>query len=384
MTADGLSRQLDLLFGAMVEITGHVVGEGLPDTIIHRALTCAIEVFPVRGAFILSAWEDRELVKYTARRGALRDRSSLVEKRILPALTGYAARAFDRREEVAIARIGTEAGLEAGLSEECDLLPGVRDGALLLEPMRDGRELAGLLGLLGRGEELLAPESRRFAAVLADHVGVALRGAAKHRAVETLGLTDALTGAYNYRYLLEALAREIERARRFEETLAILMLDMDNLKAYNDVHGHLRGSQVLRRAAQVARGELRSMDIMAKYGGDEFVIVLPQNGRAGANLVAERVRRAIENHPFPGEEISGRITSSLGIAVYPEDGDSVEDLIDRADQALYRAKRLGRNRVSAGVEDEGVWPLEGPGADHPAAVKAETDRAPDGPSPGDA
>jgi diguanylate cyclase (GGDEF)-like protein len=203
---------------------------------------------------------------------------------------------------------------------------------------------------------------------------VALLAAEKHRAVETLGLTDALTGTYNYRYLLEALGREIERARRFEEKLSVLMLDMDNLKAYNDSHGHLRGSQVLRRVAQVARGELRAMDIIAKYGGDEFVIVLPQNGREGANLVAERVRRAIENHPFPGEEVSGRITSSLGIAVYPEDGQTVEDLIDRADQALYRAKGMGRNRVSAGVEDEAAWA---------AKVSLDADRPSDGTVPGE-
>jgi diguanylate cyclase (GGDEF)-like protein len=374
MTVDGLSRRLDLLLGAMVEITGHVVGEGTPDAIVHRALDCAIDVFPVRGAFVVSALNGREIVKYTARRGALRDKSALVEKRILPALAGLSARAFDRREEVAVAGLGDASAAEIGISEECDLLPGVRDGVLLLEPMRAAREAVGVLGLLGRGDELLTREHRRMAAVLSDHVAVALLAAEKHRAVETLGLTDALTGTYNYRYLLEALGREIERARRFEEKLSVLMLDMDNLKAYNDSHGHLRGSQVLRRVAQVARGELRAMDIIAKYGGDEFVIVLPQNGREGANLVAERVRRAIENHPFPGEEVSGRITSSLGIAVYPEDGQTVEDLIDRADQALYRAKGMGRNRVSAGVEDEAAWA---------AKVSLDADRPSDGTVPGE-
>jgi diguanylate cyclase (GGDEF)-like protein len=337
--SDSLPRHLDLLFTTLVENTGHVVGEGLPDTMIRRVLACALETFPVRGAYLICGWDGQELVKYTARRGPLRQAPGLVEKRILRALTGLAARAHERRE--AVVAISPGAGPE--LCEECDLLPGVQADSLLILPLRVGHESVGVLGLVGKGEGLLSEDHRRLAQVLADQTGVGLRAAEKHREAQTL-------------------AREIERARRFGEVFSLVMLDMDNLKAYNDVHGHLGGSQVLRRVAQVAREQIRAMDVLAKYGGDEFVLVLPQTGREGANLVAERIRRAIEEHAFPGEELSGRITSSLGIASFPEDGRTVEELIDRADKALYRAKRLGRNRVSAGVEEDAAGDGEaGPG-----------------------
>jgi diguanylate cyclase (GGDEF)-like protein len=164
---------------------------------------------------------------------------------------------------------------------------------------------------------------------------------------EELSITDGLTGVYNYRYLRSALDKEVARARRFREKFAIIMLDVDHLKEYNDVHGHLRGSEVLRRLAQVVMGELRTSDVIAKYGGDEFVIILPQTDREGARTLAERIRAAVEVHEFPGEEEGMRITSSMGIAQFPEDGELTRDLLESADNALYDAKRSGRNRVAA-------------------------------------
>jgi len=164
---------------------------------------------------------------------------------------------------------------------------------------------------------------------------------------EELSITDGLTGVYNYRYLRSALDKEVARARRFRERFAIIMLDVDHLKEYNDVHGHLRGSEVLRRLAQVVMGELRTSDVIAKYGGDEFVIILPQTDREGARTLAERIRAAVEVHEFPGEEEGMKITSSMGIAQFPEDGEITRDLLESADNALYDAKRSGRNRVAA-------------------------------------
>lgn len=164
---------------------------------------------------------------------------------------------------------------------------------------------------------------------------------------EELSITDGLTGSYNYRYLRSALDKEIARAKRFGETFTIIMLDVDRLKEYNDVYGHLQGSEVLRRVAQCVSGALRGVDILAKYGGDEFVAILPRTDRVGAHILAERIRVAVENHEFPGEHAGMTITSSMGIALFPDDGESSRDLLESADSALYDAKRSGRNRVSA-------------------------------------
>ncbi len=174
---------------------------------------------------------------------------------------------------------------------------------------------------------------------------------------EELSITDGLTGAFNYRYLRSALDREVARARRFREEFSIIMLDVDHLKEYNDVHGHLQGSEVLRRLAQVVMGELRAADILAKYGGDEFVVILPQTPRAGASTLAERIRAAVEAHAFPGEGEGMKITTSIGISQFPEDGETTREILEAADNQLYSAKRTGRNKVvmtGEGSSPEGI------------------------------
>ena len=123
------------------------------------------------------------------------------------------------------------------------------------------------------------------------------------------------------------------------------MLDVDGLKEYNDVHGHLGGSGVIKRIAAIAAAKLRTIDMLCKYGGDEFVVVLPRTPKKGAAFAAERIRQSLEEHAFPGERKTGKITMSMGIASFPEDGRTVQDLIERADRALYKAKRHGRNTV---------------------------------------
>ena len=175
---------------------------------------------------------------------------------------------------------------------------------------------------------------------------VALDNLRRFARAEELSITDGLTGVYNYRYLRSALDREVARAKRFREDFGIIMLDVDHLKEYNDIHGHLQGSEVLRRLAQVILGELRASDILSKYGGDEFVVILPQTRRDGAVILAERMRAAVSAYEFPGDGQGKRITTSMGIAQFPDDGESTTELLEAADAALYGAKRAGRNRVA--------------------------------------
>jgi diguanylate cyclase (GGDEF)-like protein len=196
-----------------------------------------------------------------------------------------------------------------------------------------------------RGDPFDASD-RDLASSLSPVFASALDNLRRFGRAEELSVTDGLTGVYNYRYLRSALDKEVARAKRFREQFSIIMLDVDHLKEYNDVHGHLQGSEVLRRLAQVVMGEMRSADVVAKYGGDEFVIVLPQTTREGARVLAERIRGAVEAHRFPGEEEGMKITTSMGIAQFPEDGEGARELLEAADATLYRAKRSGRNRVA--------------------------------------
>jgi diguanylate cyclase (GGDEF)-like protein len=143
------------------------------------------------------------------------------------------------------------------------------------------------------------------------------------------------------------LRKEIERAQRFGRPLSVLMLDIDNFKGVNDSFGHQRGDEVLIEVTRRMLGEIRAnIDVVGRYGGDEFVILLPETPSGGARVVAEKIRTAMRSQPFVGASADPlTVTSSLGISTYPEDGSTAEDLLGRTDAALYRAKAEGRDRV---------------------------------------
>lgn len=164
-----------------------------------------------------------------------------------------------------------------------------------------------------------------------------------------LAITDGLTGLYNHRHFYDRLEEEMERAIRYRRPLSLMIMDLDNFKHYNDSQGHLAGDGVLKGVARCISSSLREVDIVARYGGEEFAIILPEIDGAGASTLAERVRGAVEAHPFRQKEVQpgGSITISIGIATYPHDTDDFRELIDMADRALYVAKEGGRNRVEA-------------------------------------
>jgi diguanylate cyclase (GGDEF)-like protein len=163
----------------------------------------------------------------------------------------------------------------------------------------------------------------------------------KNAQLERLSLTDPLTGLYNRRQLMTVLENELRRSARAGHEFAILMMDVDHFKTYNDAFGHQAGDDALIRVAAVLRSSLREVDFAARYGGEEFVALLPETGMERAAEVAERICEAVRREGFQGEQI----TLSIGVASYPSQGVSLESLIASADGALYHAKRKGRDCV---------------------------------------
>ena len=209
------------------------------------------------------------------------------------------------------------------------------------------------VGALVVSERQAATLSPRFSPAVAELLGAALEGPAQSldnalrlRRAEALSVTDDLTQLYNSRYLNQVLRRESKRASRSGRPLSLVFLDLDGFKGINDHHGHQAGSRALVEAAAVIRRCARETDVVARFGGDEFAIILPDTGSEGAAAVGDRVRERMAAHPFlAGDGLSLRLTASVGVATLPDVAASAEELVRAADMAMYHVKESGKNGV---------------------------------------
>ena len=191
----------------------------------------------------------------------------------------------------------------------------------------------------------LAPRDYEKAVILTGQFALALRRVKLYREIEELAITDSLTDVRTRRYFLERFEEELKRSKARHAELAFLMIDVDHFKQFNDRYGHLVGDQILRSIGSLVRENVREIDIVGRYGGEEFCVVLPDTDLDGAQFAAERIRAAVESKLITAYDVSLRATVSVGISSFPHDGALSAELIDKADWAMYRAKKKGRNAV---------------------------------------
>jgi two-component system cell cycle response regulator len=214
-------------------------------------------------------------------------------------------------------------------------------------PIVTGERLVGLLALAGKNVALMNKETEAFLDQVANQAFTVMENSRLFERVKNMSIRDSLTELFNHRHSIELLNHEFHRMGRYqEESVSILMIDIDHFKEINDEHGHLVGDVVLREVARLLGDSVRTVDSVGRYGGEEFLLVLPHTLRPDATKMAERIRKRIEEHSFWTGDKELMITVSVGVASFPAEGvDSPSALLREADMALYRAKESGRNRV---------------------------------------
>ncbi len=237
---------------------------------------------------------------------------------------------------------GVKLGDRPLVFDEGSELRGVQ--SLKILPLKSGDRVMGTLVAAARRKGALDDEAVRMLEVIALQTAQALQRAQLFAAVERMATTDGLTGLHNHRHFQTLMDQQLALAQRYSKPLSFLLCDIDHFKSVNDTYGHPTGDQILKGVSRILQHEARQTDQVARYGGEEFAVILPETDSGAARTTAERIRAAVEAARFQTELGPLKVTLSLGVATFPDVATTKQALIDQADQALYAAKRGGRNR----------------------------------------
>jgi diguanylate cyclase (GGDEF)-like protein len=243
-----------------------------------------------------------------------------------------------------------DAARDPRFSQRFDSRTRFRTRSVLCAPLISRGRTIGVVQVINRVGGRFTRDDLEILLTLVDPCAIAIENAKLFQRAEQLTITDDLTKLFNSRYLNLYLSREIKRCKRHGIPLSVIFLDLDGFKGVNDRHGHLAGSSTLSEVGEILNEAVRESDVLARYGGDEFVVVLPETPPSGALVIAERIRLAIEEHAFLASQgLAVHISASFGIASYPDHALVPEGLIQKADQAMYRVKEQNKNGIEMAV-----------------------------------
>lgn len=242
-------------------------------------------------------------------------------------------------------RLVNDIHLGEAISSEDVLDPEIN--AVIAVPFFNGGETVGLICAYKNKPDVFDQSDLDLFEGMSEHLSMVLENARSVEETKIKSITDGLTGLYNKGFFIDTLEAELDKALRYKRELSIFMLDIDNFKHYNDTNGHPEGDELLKELSVLLKKVVRSIDLPCRYGGEEFVVILPETTKKGAAIIAERLLKSIREHYFPYQESQpmGFISVSIGLASYPSDGTEMKPLVKKMDEALYKAKHEGKDRL---------------------------------------
>jgi diguanylate cyclase (GGDEF)-like protein len=325
------------------------VGKALTSTVELDAVLRAImemiaKLFEPKDWSLLLVDEERGELYFAIAVGAAAEKLKHVRLKLGEGIAGWVAA---NGEPVII----TDAYHDERFAKWVDQSSGFKTDSMLCVPMLCKGRTLGVIEMINFNAAALTAEHQELLAALADFAAIALDNARLFQRIKELTIVDDCSGLYNSRHMHTLLAAEIARSERYRHSFSVIFLDLDHFKNVNDTHGHLIGSRLLREIGQLLRGKLRTVDAAFRYGGDEFVIILPRTSKKDAMICARRLRQALNEAVFFQEEgLNIKVTASFGLAGYPEDATTKEDILRRSDQAMYLVKESTRDGIATAEE----------------------------------
>ena len=238
-------------------------------------------------------------------------------------------------------------------AKRIDKMTKMETQSIICVPLRSKHRVLGVIQLVNVDMKGFKDGELFFLISLSDYAAIAIENARAVEKIQELTITDDCTGLYNARHLHKTLETEVYRSSRFAYEFSVLFIDLDHFKKVNDTHGHLVGSKLLAEIGYLIKAQLRLIDYAFRYGGDEFVILLPQTGKEQALVVAKRLREALRTNTFCVEEkLNLKVRASMGLATFPHDAKTPQDVIRQADEMMYMVKNTTRDNI--GIAGRGL------------------------------
>jgi diguanylate cyclase (GGDEF)-like protein len=320
------------------QVSQQIVSASLDLEGIYEAIHQAARHLMPAEAFVIVQYDE---IRQTIQDAYLVDRNGRADLKVFPADQGLSGKVISSGQTIYIEDLmedpDQEMYLHFGGEEE------VR--SVLAVPMRLRGKVNGMLSVQSYFPRAYTSEDKYLLEMLASYAAIAIDNASMFFNIQQLATTDSVTGLFNRRHLFDLGRQEFLRAKRFNRSLSVIMMDIDHFKLVNDRYGHATGDQVLLKLGRLIQSEIREVDVVGRYGGEEFTIILPETSLHKAFDVAERLRRKINKTFYSVDHSTPEITVSIGVATIEADTQDFNELVNDSDVALYAAKEAGRNRV---------------------------------------